>query len=179
MIPLEYYKTAYFACLAFILIVFLLPVLLRKPIEYPIQSQNNSIVILLLILSVLFIGLRDPTGPFVYLGDTSSYTRTFESIQNGQRTEFTKDIGFYLFMKLFTLFTSVKVFYIVCAFLYTYLPYLSFKKQFGPLSIYVFIAYLNKWVKEWTCSGYIFICFYLFKQKMDFLFHYNFINQFS
>jgi hypothetical protein len=45
-------------------------------------------------------------------------------------------------MKLFTLFTSVKVFYVVCAFLYTYLPYLSFKKQFGPLAIYVFIAYL-------------------------------------
>jgi hypothetical protein len=45
-------------------------------------------------------------------------------------------------MKLFTLFTSVKVFYLVCAFLYTYLPYLFFKKQFGPLSIYVFIAYL-------------------------------------
>ena len=142
MIPVEYYKTAYFACLAFILIVFLLPVLLRKPIEYPIQFQNNIIVILLIILSVLFIGLRDPHGDWRFLGDTSSYTRTFESIQNGQRTEFTKDIGFYLFMKLFTLFTSVKVFYIVCAFLYTYLPYLSFKKQFGPLAIYVFIAYL-------------------------------------
>lgn len=142
MIPVEYYSSIYYLVICVILIIFFLPYIIVKPIDSKDYAVRKVFPFLLISIAILFIGLRDPHGSWRFLGDTSAYTAIFESIQNGQKTEFTKDIGFYLFTKLFTLFASVKVFYMVCAFLYTFLPYLSFKKLFGPLATYVFMVYL-------------------------------------
>ncbi|MBZ9777710.1 EpsG family protein [Psychroflexus sp. CAK8W] len=142
MIPIEYYKPAYFLLLSIILLFFLLPVLIKKPIDYIITQQKNAIFFLILTSCVLFIGLRDINTSPKYLGDTIAYTKTFEAIKYGIKTEFTKDIGFYVFMKFFTFFTNVKVFYVVCALMYCLLPYYMFKKHFGNLGVYIFIAYV-------------------------------------
>ena len=142
MIPIEYYKPAYFLLLSLILLFFLLPVLIKKPLNYTVSQQNNIIPFLILLVCFLFIGFRDPTGSGKFLGDTKSYTKTFEAIKLGIKTEFTKDIGFYVFMKFFTYFTSVKGFYIACALIYTLLPYKMFKKHFGSLGTYIFIVYV-------------------------------------
>jgi hypothetical protein len=142
MIPSEYFKILYFSLISFILLVFLLPVLIKRPLDYTVKNQYNLILISILIICILFIGFRDPWGLVKYLGDTRQYTKTFDAIQDGIKTEFTKDIGFYLYMKIFTLYANVKVFFIVSALIYCLLPYNMFRKHFGELANFVLIVYV-------------------------------------
>ena len=142
MIPVEYYTTVYYVVLCFILLVFFLPRLLSKSIEFENNFTQRAFVFLILITTILFIGLRDPLGAFQYFGDTGAYTHTFEQIKYGYKTEFTKDIGFYLYMKLIASFASVQIFYLISAVIYVYLPYLTFKKWFKDKAIYVLIAFV-------------------------------------
>lgn len=143
MIPIEYYKPTYFLLLSLILLFFLLPLLIKKPIDFLVKKQNKNIIFFILLIVILFIGFRDPMGSGKFLGDTNTYTRTFEAIRLGVETEFTKDIGFYLFMKLFTLITNVEGFYFICALIYCLLPYYMFKKRFGDLAVYIFVVYVT------------------------------------
>ena len=142
MIPVEYYTTVYYILLCVILVIFLLPKLLAKSLEFNYTFTQKAFSFAILTICILFIGLRDPLGAFEYFGDTRAYTRTFEKIKYGYKTEFTKDIGFYVYMKLISSFASVKFFYLISAFIYVYLPYLTFKKWFRDYSIFVFIAYV-------------------------------------
>jgi len=142
MIPSEYFKILYFSLISFILVVFLFPVLIKKPIEFIVRKQYNLILISILIICILFIGFRDPWGLVKYLGDTRQYTKTFDAIQTGVKTEYTKDVGFYLYMRIFTLVTNVQVFFIASALIYCLLPYAMFKKHFGELANYVLIVYV-------------------------------------
>lgn len=142
MISVEYYTVAYYFTLSLLLVWFFLPRLLLKPIKFEQQESLNIFTFLILGITILFIGLRNPLGSFEYFGDTQAYTRTFEQIKYGITTEFTKDIGFYLYMKLISSFASVQIFYLISAFLYVYLPYLTFKKWFQDKAIYVLIAFV-------------------------------------
>ncbi|WP_019037077.1 EpsG family protein [Psychroflexus tropicus] len=142
MIPVEYYTTAYYVTLSLVLLVFFLPRLIFKPIDFKSDTSLKIFTFIILAISILFIGLRDPVGNWRYLGDTSTYTRMFEQIKNGNRTEFAKDIGFYLYMKLIASFANIKVFYLITGFIYVYLPYLTFKKWFKDKAIYVLIAFV-------------------------------------
>lgn len=142
MIPVEYYTTVYYIILSVVLLFFFLPRLIFKPIDFKSDAALKIFTFILLAISILFIGLRDPEGNWRYFGDTTTYTRTFEQIKYGFKTEFTKDIGFYLYMKLIASFASVQMFYLTSAFIYVYLPYLTFKKWFQDKAIYVLIAFV-------------------------------------
>jgi hypothetical protein len=125
-----------------ILVIFFLPYIIVKPLDSKDYSIRKAFPFLLLFTAILFIGLRDPYGDWRFFGDTSAYTRTFESIQNGQRTEFTKDLGFYIYMKFISQFFDVEAFYLISAITYVYLPYLMFQKWFKEKAIYVLIVFL-------------------------------------
>jgi hypothetical protein len=142
VIPVEYYTTAYYITLSLVLVLFFLPRLIFKSIDFNNGTTLKIFTFIILAISILYIGLRDPVGNWRYFGDTSAYTRTFEEIQYGYKTEFTKDIGFYLYMKLIASFANIKVFYLITAFIYVYLPYLTFKKWFKDKAIYVLIAFV-------------------------------------
>ena len=136
MIPIEYYIPTYFICLGFVLIFTCLPLLkYRYLADFPMANLKVG-SILLLILTVGFIGLRDPWGHWSILGDTGAYTRTFKLIDAGIRTEFNKDVGFYLYMKLCSTIMGVQGFYLLSAILYVGLPYWSLKKWLGNYAFF-------------------------------------------
>ena len=142
MIPVANYTTVYYVALCVILIAFFLPRLIVKSVDFNSRIALNVFTFTILATTILFIGLRDPLGAFEYFGDTRAYTRTFQEIKFGNRTEFTKDVGFYMFMKWIASFASVQWFYLISAFIYVYLPYLTFKKWFRENAIYVLIAFV-------------------------------------
>lgn len=142
MIPVEYYTTVYYVLISVLLVVFFLPHLLVRPIGEASLATKYFYPFLLLAIVILFIGLRDPLGNWKYFGDTSAYTRTFYLVQDGIKTDFTKDIGFYIYMKLVSSFSDVQWFYLLSAFIYVFLPYLAFKKWFKENAVYVLIAFI-------------------------------------
>ena len=141
MIPVEYYTTIYYVTICVVLIGFLLPRLVVKSIDFN-RRELRLYTIALLAIPILFIGFRDPFGAFKYFGDTRAYTKTFQEIKFWNKTEFTKDLGFYVYMKWMASFTSIQLFYLISALIYVYLPYLTFKKWFKEYAIYILIAFV-------------------------------------
>jgi hypothetical protein len=112
------------------------------------NGQINQIwCIVLLLVTILFIGLRDPWGAFEYFGDTRAYSRAFENIFYID-AEAQKDIGFYYLMKFGAWFLNLQLFYLLCAFLYVFSVYATFKKWFADNTIYalaIYIAAMSFW----------------------------------
>jgi len=111
-------------------------------------SNYRFSALVILLLSILFIGLRDPLGASMYLGDTAAYTRMYQTLSTGNDLYSTKDPGFYFFMKLCANWISIKWFYVLCASLYVILPYLAFKKWFGNnafIALVMFVVSFSFW----------------------------------
>lgn len=143
MIPIEYYIPAYYLIITLILVFTCLPLFKYAGLEGFPKANLKVGTILLLITTVGFIGLRDPWGHWSYFGDTGAYTRTFNLIKQGIRTEFNKDIGFYVFMKLCSQVMQIKGFYFLSALLYVGLPYVTFKKWFKQYAFFVLAAFIT------------------------------------
>ncbi len=143
MIPIEYYIPTYYVCLSLVLLHSTLPLFKYKYLEnFPTINLKAGSVFLLLV-TIGFIGLRDPLGHWSYFGDTGAYTRTFDLIQRGIRTEFSKDVGFYIFMKLCSQIMGIQGFYLLSAIIYVGLPYLTFKKWFGQYAFFALAAFVT------------------------------------
>lgn len=123
MIPIEYYVPFYYFLLSIVLIFSVAPLFFGKSL----WKANFSIgTILLILVPILFIGLRDPYGSWRYLGDTYFYTNAFNGIRESSY-EIKSDKLFYSLMYLFSKITNVKVFYILCSICYVLLPFYLFK----------------------------------------------------
>ncbi len=142
MIPIEYYIPSYYVCLSLVLLFCTLPLFKYRRLEsFPTVNLKVG-SILLLAVTIGFIGLRDPWGHWSYFGDTGAYTRTFNLIKFGIRTEFSKDVGFYAFMKLCSQIMGIQGFYLLSAILYVGLPYITFRKWFKQNVFFVLASYV-------------------------------------
>jgi hypothetical protein len=112
-----------------------------------INNSNPIWCFLLLLITILFIGLRDPYTSSIYFGDTGAYTRAFESVNYLDINE-SKDIGFSYFMKYSSYLLNINLFYSLCAFLYVYPVYVTFKKWFTNFALYaltIYVASMSFW----------------------------------
>lgn len=98
---------------------------------------------LLLILPILFIGLRNPFGSWRYFGDTYNYTLIYQRIQNDPFWQPNKDLGFYFYMKTLSKFLSIQMFYLVTAILYVVPVYYAFLKWFKKYAYFALIIHVS------------------------------------
>lgn len=142
MIPIEYYKDAYYFITVVFSLIALLPLLFNYSIETYPNLNRKLAVVTLLIISILFIGLRDPYESWHFFGDTSVYTLKYDQFKNGM-FEINHDYVFYYIMQFFaqTLQAPIELYYTFIAACYVILPIMTFKKWFGKH--FVFIVILN------------------------------------
>lgn len=147
MIPVEHYTTVYYLTLSFAVLLMALPLLNYGSVRIYHSFTNNWYSNVILLICILFIGLRDPWGSWMYFGDTGAYTRMFANITTEKLLE-SKDYGFDLFMYLSAQVMSIQWFYLLCAVLYVGLPYLAFRKWFGNrawIALLVYVTAMSFW----------------------------------
>ncbi len=148
MIPVEYYTSVYYFILSLCVLLMVLPLFKYTNLDGYSKSVLNFKSAILLIVVIGFIGLRDPWGNWRYFGDTGVYTRLYESLSTGGDFDATKDLGFYVYMKLCGNFMNIQLFYVTCALLYVIPPYLAFKKWFKKNAFYalaLFVVSMSFW----------------------------------
>lgn len=141
MIPIEHYSTVYHLGITFLVVVFCLELTKYRSNSTAAKLPLSLFSFGILTYVLLFIGLRDPYASSLYLGDTGAYTRIFKSI-NYVDISLTKDVGFYVFMKLLSPL-GVKIFYLISAAIYILLPHFTFKKWFGKNAIVATIVMIT------------------------------------
>lgn len=144
MIPIEYYKDSYYFLMVVIFIMALLPILFNYNIDTYPNLNKKLTVVTLLIVSILFIGLRDPYGSWRFLGDTSAYTFIYDQFKNGF-FEINKDYVFYYFMQFFAqiLQAPIELFYTICAACYVLPPIITYKKWFGKHFVFIVLLHFS------------------------------------
>lgn len=143
MIPNIYYTPVFFIFLTTVIFIACLPLLKSNTLaEIPTIHSKLGLIVLLLV-TIGFIGLRDPLGNWRYLGDTSVYTRTFEQLKQNIPINFNNDLGFYKFMKISSNSMDVQGFYLLSAILYVGLPLFTFKKWFGKYAFFAMATFVT------------------------------------
>ena len=135
--PLEYYTPIFYN---FLLIVIFFVFLKSNIVE--IQDNNNlkaknNLGVFLLIFVIFYMGLRPVSG--MYFGDMRTYSNTFQLYSVGGTIAGDKDVYFEYFMKWCSRIMSEGMFFLICAFLYTYPLYLFSKKVFKEYWFYSFL----------------------------------------
>ena len=148
MIEDQFYMTTFFAVITVLIVIASFPLLrYRKLEEFP---EANLLIgtILILVVTTLFIGLRNPYASWRYLGDTNRYTLIYQNIQNDPLWTTNKDFGFYFYMKLLANFFNVQMFFLITAVLYVFPVYYSFNKWFKKYAFFavvIFVTSLSFW----------------------------------
>ncbi len=143
LIPDEHYAMSFFIVITFIITIGVIPSLKYKSlVSFP---DTNLFVgtALLLIIPILFIGLRNPFGNWRYLGDTHTYTMTYLRLQSDPLWNSTKDFGFYAFMKFLSSFINIQGFYFVCALIYVLPVYFGFRNWFGKYAYFALVIHVS------------------------------------
>lgn len=141
MIPVELYSKAYYFLLSAVVLLSILPLFFKQTLDQFPKINLLTGTFLILLICIGFIGLREPYASSIFLGDTITYTRTFEKIDEVSVYDL-KDLGFYAMMKFFAQFASVNVFYFFCAFLYVIPTFYTFKKWFGKYAFFALVSYV-------------------------------------
>ncbi|MDR2919870.1 MAG: EpsG family protein [Tannerella sp.] len=174
MIPVEYYKIAYYAIIGSILLFVLLHAL-KDGTLYASNRFNNIMSFILILIVVLFFGLRDPMGNWRYLGDTSNYTRLFNHFDP---SVYEKEPGFNMLMKFGADYLNIELFYILCACLYIIPVYIVFRKWYNNYAFYALALYISM-ISFWGygingirngLAASIFIFSFLFYEKKPVMF---------
>lgn len=143
MIPVELYSTVYYFILSIVILLGVFPLFFKPNLEL-FPSINLKVTnSLLLIITILFIGLRDPYGNWRYFGDTSQYTNVFFNYMDDPIYGFKSDYGFYLLMLFSKTYLNIYFFYLVCAVLYVVPIYLVCKKYFNEYALFAFIMFVS------------------------------------
>ncbi len=142
MIPVEKYTAVYYFFLTFSIVLAILPLFFKKNLnEFPRINLYTG-TFLILIITIAFIGLRDPFGSWRYFGDTAHYSLIYEDLEYATYGT-KKDIGFYAFMVLCKSFMNVSSFYVCCAIIYVILPFLTFRKWFKEYAFFALVLFVT------------------------------------
>jgi len=142
LIPIEIYSTVYYLILSILVVLSILPLFKYSDLNSFPRSNLKLGNILLLSITILFIGLRDPWGNWRYLGDTSAYSLMFQEIDNIKFYE-AKDIGFTFFMYLCKIFLNHQFFFLVSALLYVGFVYLFAKRTSKENGFFLFVMFVT------------------------------------
>lgn len=142
MIPVEIYTAVYYFFLTFSIVLAILPLFLKKDLnEFPRINLYTG-TFLILIITIAFIGFRDPFGSWRYFGDTSQYSLIYQDLDYATYGT-KKDLGFYTFMLLCKSIMSVSSFYVCCAIIYVILPFLTFRKWFKEYAFFALVLFVT------------------------------------
>jgi len=143
MIPVPYYITVYYITISFITLILCTKLFESNKVKIESISKNKIWSVVLLLVTILFIGLRDPWGAFEYFGDTITYSSAFVYYSTYIFVDdLFRDIGFSALMKFCSSFMTISMFYLFCAFLYVYPVYITFIKWFDNFAIYALLIYV-------------------------------------
>ena len=129
--------------LSITIVLSIMPLFFKSDLEaFP---KINLIVgsLLLLIITIGFIGLRDPYGNWRYFGDTSHYTDIFFNYLDDPIYGIKSDYGFYYLMLFSKTFLNIYVFYLICALIYILPIYLICKKWFADYALFAIILFVS------------------------------------
>jgi hypothetical protein len=133
-IPLELYTPIYFYLLLGVVLIVLLDTQFNNE---PTGNKFQTLGILLLVFTVIYIGFRPISGR--YFGDTSTYAKLFHDYTSGSSVSGAKDLLFNNFMKASSSFMGVHFFFFLCSLLYTMPLYLVCKKWFKGFWFFGFL----------------------------------------
>lgn len=136
IIPPTYYTHVYYN---FILLVLVLDVikLLIKPAEF--QSKKNYKSIALLIIVVLYIGLRPISSVFI---DMIAYNYIFKNYASGAEIDLITDVTWFYFMRVCSSIMTAKSFFLICAVLYIFPLYKASKNLLGGNKYILFLMFV-------------------------------------
>ncbi|KIA82878.1 hypothetical protein OA84_04730 [Kaistella solincola] len=145
-IPLPLYTPTYFNTLLLVALLILL-----HASQYDIRDRTsidffNITGYFLVVLIILFIGLRPISGR--YFGDTSTYNQIYSLMESGQEVEIRKDFVFNYFMKFCSNFINIHGFFLLVSIIYVTPCLLFSKKYFGQywfFAFFMFIASYSFW----------------------------------
>ena len=139
LIPINEY-TNYFYYLIWVFIgVILIHTLTLTGREKIAINFNNRFSIVVLVLIILYIGLRPIHGIFV---DMKMYEYLFELYKAGEEVRSSKELGFQYFTKLLSKVLNSQLFFLVCAIIYVLPVYLAFKKWYKNYYLYAFVLFI-------------------------------------
>ena len=136
IIPLPFYTAIFYN---FILVLVVLAVLHLFNNGYDIGNlkKKDMLSISLLLFVTLYMGLRPISSR--YFVDMKTYSNDFERYQSGGEIRVSTDMVWHLFMKFCSSIMTVKMFFLVCAFLYITPLYLATKKWLSQDSYLLFL----------------------------------------
>lgn len=141
MIPVEHYAVFYHVIVGGIVLLASLPLLIYSRYERYNQSIHTLYIYTILLIVIVFIGLRDPYSSFFV--DTPTYTGFYLEMQEYGESSFSKDLAFSLYMRISGWIMPISAFYLLTAFLYVFLPYLAFKRWFGYYGLFALLMYIS------------------------------------
>lgn len=143
MIPDQYYMISFFISITFIVIIGMVPSLKYKSLASFPDANLVFGTLLLLVIPILFIGLRNPFASWRYLGDTHAYTLIYQRLQTDPLWSPSKDFGFYAFMKFFSGFIDVRGFFFICSLIYVLPVYFGFRNWFGKYAYFALVIHVS------------------------------------
>ena len=136
-VPLEQYYSVYIhVCMGIVIFSLLHSWVLEMPDKKNI-NYLKTIGFILLVLIVLYMGLRPVSGR--YFADMRTYARHFNYYASGGLIVTEKDVFFHMFMKLCASILSLHAFFLACAILYIYPMYKVSKAFFKDYWFYCFL----------------------------------------
>ena len=136
IIPLPFY-TAIFYNFILVLVILAAVHLFNNGYDIGNLKKKDALSISLLLFVILYMGLRPISGG--YFGDMGTYSNDFERYQLGGEIRVSNDIVWHLFMKFCSSVISVKMFFLLCAFLYITPLYIAAKNWLSQDRYFLFL----------------------------------------
>lgn len=142
-IPISSYTIIYFNILLFVMIVTFIHSRQYSFGDRGVAVYSKGMGAFLLIFVLLYMGTRPVSSKFA---DMAAYSDAYKSIQRGADVVIRKDFLFNYFMVFCTKIMSNRMFFFLCALIYTIPNYLFAKKYCGRYWFYIFFMFVGSFM---------------------------------